>query len=255
MITIKNSEEIKIMREGGRLLAKIVRELENKIMAGIETREIDREAKKLIISYGAEPAFLGYDGFPATICASVNQVVVHGIPSGYQLRKGDLFSLDIGLIWRGYYTDMARTYIVGGSQAVSPEVLRLVKVTRKSLKLGIKKLVPGNTIGDIGNTIQRYIEGQGFSVIRHLCGHGIGKDLHEDPEIPNFGKRHKGEKIKEGMVFCLEPMVSMGDWRLKQSNDGFGFEPVDESLTAHFEDMILIAKNGPEVLTRLPEEE
>ncbi len=251
MITIKTAEEIGKMRQAGKLLASIVKEMEEKITEGVETRELDRLAKSLILKYGGKPAFLGYNGFPSTICASVNEVVVHGVPSGYRLKSKDLFSLDIGLILNGYYADMARTYIIGGNKSVEPDVARMVKATKKSLKLGIKKMVPGNTVGDIGNTIQRYIEGQGFSVIRELCGHGIGKNLHEDPEIPNFGKRHKGEKIKEGMVFCLEPMVSMGSWKLKLSKDGYGYKTIDNSLTAHFEDMVLVGKNGPEVLTKI----
>jgi len=250
MITIKTDEEIKTMEQGGRLLAKIVKELEKMIKPGVTTKEIDRAAEALILKYNASPAFKGYGGFPSTICASVNSVVVHGVPSDYKLKEGDIFSLDIGLKLNGFFADMARTFLIGNKEDFYNE-RRLIKVTKKALKLGIKKLRPGNTIGDIGNTIQRYVESQGLNVIRDLCGHGIGRDLHEDPNILNYGKRHKGEKIKKGMVFCLEPMVTIGDWHLKNSSDGFGYETKDGSLSAHFEDMIAVTDKGPKILTSL----
>ena len=246
MIKIKSDQEIEIMRQGGRMLANVMEELKKKAAVGVTTEEINRLAESLIFDYGAKPAFKGYGGFPATICTSVNEEVVHGIPSDYKLKKGDLLTLDIGLIYKGYYADMAQTVYIEGTD---PEVMRLIRVTKKSLKLGTKKAKEGNTFGDIGNTIQRYVESQGFGVVRDLCGHGIGKDLHEDPQILNYGQRHKGPKIKKGMVFCLEPMVTMGDWHIKQGKDGFSFITVDGSLSAHFEHMVAVTDKGPEILS------
>ncbi|MCK4781967.1 type I methionyl aminopeptidase [Candidatus Parcubacteria bacterium] len=248
MITIKSEEEIKIMAQGGRILAEIMKELQKMVEPGITTKEINMAAESHIFKCGVKPAFKGYDGFPAALCASVNQVIVHGAPNAYELKNGDIFSLDLGIKYKGYYADMAVTVPVGG---VEPEILRLIQVTRKALKRGIKKMRPGVTIGDIGNTIQRHIESQGFGIVRDLCGHGIGKKLHEDPQIPNYGQRHKGEKVKEGMVFCLEPMVTVGSWQIKKSKDGFGWETRDGSLSAHFEHMIAVTKDGSKVLTKI----
>jgi len=214
MINIKTPEEIKIMTEGGKMLAKIMKELKEKVEPGIATEELNRVAETLILKYGGKPNFKGYNGFPAALCTSVNEVIVHSVPSQYKLKEGDILSLDLGLVYKGFHTDMAITVPVG---KISPEAQRLVRVGKKSLKRGIKKVRPGNTFGDIGNTIQRYIEGQGFGVVRDLCGHGIGKELHESPKIPNYGKRKTGQEIKEGMVFCIEPMVTIGDWRLEKA--------------------------------------
>jgi len=249
MITIKSPEEIEILREGGEILASITEKLSKMVKPGITTKELNMAAESHIFKFGAKPAFKGYEGFPATLCTSVNEEIVHAVPSARILKEGDILSLDLGILYKGFYTDMAITIPVD-ERKVSPEALRLIRVTKKSLKLGIKKARAGNTFGDIGNTIQRYVEGRGFSVVRELCGHGIGKKLHEDPQIPNYGKRRSGEEIKEGMVFCLEPMVTMGDWRLKRTKDGFGYQTVDGSLSAHFEHTIAVTKKGAEVLTR-----
>lgn len=248
MITIKSKEEIKIMRGGARLLARIMRKLERIAQPGIETKKLDELAKELILKFKAKPSFLNFEGYPAVLCTSINEEIVHALPSERKLKEGDILSLDLGLCWRGYHADMATTLPIG---KISPEKRRLIKVTKKALKRGIKKAKVGNTIGDIGNTIQRYVEGQGFNVIRELCGHGIGKDLHEDPKILNFGKRHKGKKIKEGMVFCIEPMVTVGDFKIKKSKDGYGWETADGSLSCHFEHTIAVTKNGTEVLTEV----
>mgnify|MGYP001580625444 CR=1 FL=1 len=202
MILLKTEEEILIMKEGGRILARVLKELEKQVKPGITTLELDRAVEALILSQGAKPAFKGYDGFPYSLCASVNENIVHGCPSEYILKKGDIISLDLGVLYKGYNSDMAITVAVG---KVSFEAKRLIDVAKKSLRLGIKKAKIGNTIGDIGNTIQRFVESQGYAVIRELCGHGIGKTLHEDPKIPNFGKRGSGEKLVEGMVICIEP--------------------------------------------------
>ena len=247
-VTIKTPEEIKIMREGGRILAQVLQKIGEMAKPGVTTLELDRAAEALILSYGAKPAFKNYEAFPYSLCASVNEVVVHGYPSNYILKNGDIIGLDLGVLYKGFYSDMAITVPVG---EVSFEAKRLINVAKKSLRLGIKKAKVGNTIGDIGNTVQRFVEDQGFGVIRDLCGHGIGKDLHEDPRIPNFGKRGSGEKIVEGMVICIEPMISMGDYNLKKAEDGYGYATKDNSLSAHFEHAIAITRKGAKILTEI----
>jgi len=248
MITIKSPEEIRIMAEGGKILAKIIKELEEKAKPGITTRELDKVAEDLVLKSGGKCSFKGYDGFPACLCTSINEEIVHAIPSDRILKEGDIVSLDLGVLYKGFHTDMAITVPVG---KVSSDVLRLIRITKKSLKRGIKKMRPGNTIGDIGNTIQRYIESQGFNVVRELCGHGIGREIHEDPQILNYGKRKAGPVAKEGMVLCVEPMVTIGDWKLKKSKDGHGWETTDGSLSAHFEHTIAVTKEGCKILTEL----
>ncbi|MEK7510465.1 MAG: type I methionyl aminopeptidase [Patescibacteria group bacterium] len=249
MISLKTPQEIEIMREGGRRLAQIMRELQVQVQPGISTDELDKYAESQILKARAKPAFKNYQGFPRTLCTSINEEVVHAVPSKERvLQDGDIITLDIGLIWEGYYLDMARTAPVG---QISLEAARLIRITKKALRLGIKKARPGNTSGDIGNTIQRFIESQGYNVVRDLCGHGIGKQLHEEPQILNFGKRHEGSELAEGMVICIEPMVTMGDWKLRKTQDGFGFATADGSLSCHFEDTIAITPLGPNVLTTL----
>jgi methionyl aminopeptidase len=248
MITIKTPEEIKLMRESGKILATVLKEVAKQVKPGVTTLELDRAAEALILSMGGKPGFKGYDGFPYSLCASVNENIVHGLPSKYVLKEGDIIGLDLGVIYKGYNSDMAVTVPVG---EVSYEAKRLINVAKKSLRLGIKKTKIGNTIGDIGNTIQRFVEDQGFGVIRDLCGHGIGKNLHEDPKVPNFGKRAGGEKLVEGMVICIEPMISAGDYNLKKSADGYGYATADDSLATHFEHTIAITKKGPVILTEI----
>jgi len=248
MITIKSKEEIEIMRKNGKVLGQIMKEIEKRAKPGITTKELDRVAETLILKYKAKPSFKGYEGFPATLCTSINEELVHCVPSKRKLKEGDIISLDIGMKYKGFHSDMAFTLPVG---KVAPEVQRLIRVTKKALKRGIKKARKGNTFGDIGNTIQRYVEDQGFNVVRDLCGHGVGKELHEEPKILNYGKRRTGPEIKEGMVFCLEPMVTMGDWKIKKTKDSFGYETTDGSLSAHFEHTIAITKNGCQILTEL----
>jgi len=248
MIIIKTPEEIKIMAESGKILATVLKEIEKMVKPGISTLELDRAAESLILKYGAKPAFKGYDNFPYSLCASVNDVIVHGFPSERILKEGDVIGLDLGVLHKGFNTDMAVTVSVGD---VSFETKRLLSVAKKALKMGIKKVKPGNTIGDIGNTIQRYVEDQGFGVVRDLCGHGIGKEIHEDPRIPNFGVRHKGEVLEEGMVICLEPMITIGDWHLRTAKDGYGYATKDGSLGAHFEHTMAVTKDGVRVLTEI----
>jgi len=246
MISIKTQEEIRIMKEGGKILATVMKELEKRVKPGITTKELDRVAETLILKSGAKPSFKGYQGFPATLCTSINEEIVHALPSNRVLKEGDIISLDQGVFYKGYHADMAVTLAVG---QVSPEAQRLIRVTEKALRLGIKKIKPGTTFGDIGQTIQSYVESQGFNVVRDLCGHGIGKELHEEPQILNYGKKETGPKIKEGMVFCLEPMVTAGDWKIKKAKDGYGYETADGNLSAHFEHTIALTKDGVKVLT------
>ncbi|MFH1820375.1 MAG: type I methionyl aminopeptidase [Candidatus Nealsonbacteria bacterium] len=248
MITIKSKEEIKIMAEGGQILASVMKELEKKAKPGVSTQELNRAAEALILKSGGKCSFKGYDGFPACLCTSVNNELVHVAPSIRILKEGDIISLDLGVFYKGFHTDMAVTVAVGN---ISLEAKRLIRTTKKALKRGLKKIHPGNTFGDIGNTVQRYIEGQGFSVVRDLCGHGIGKEVHEDPKILNYGKRRSGPEIKEGMVICLEPMVNMGDFKIKKTEDGMGYETADGSLSAHFEHTIVVTKLGCRLLTEL----
>ena len=248
MIEIKTAEEIETMSEGGKILAKIMKELEGKVGPGIKTLELNRLAESLVLKFGGKPSFKGYDGYPATLCTSINEEIVHTVPSGRILKEGDMLSLDLGILYQGFHTDMAITVPVG---RIDLESVRLIRVTKKALKRGIKKVRPGNTFGDIGNTIQRYVEGQGFNIVRDLCGHGIGRELHQEPKILNYGKRKTGDKITQGMVFCLEPMVAMGDWKIKKAKDGFGYQTADGSLSAHFEHTIVATSNGCKVLTEL----
>jgi len=259
MIEIKTPQEIEIMAEGGRILAKIMNELKKDVRPGITTMELEKLAESLILKAGGKCSFKGYKSkngetqreYPFCLCTSVNEEIVHVPPSNRVLKEGDVLKIDIGMFYKGFHTDMAITIPVG---KVSFEAQRLIRATKKALKLAIKKVRPGNTFGDIGNTIQRYVESQGFNVVRELCGHGIGRELHEEPKILNYGKRKSGEKIKEGMVFCIEPMVTAGDWHLKRTKDGFGYQTVDGSLTAHFEHTIAVTKNGCKVLTNLNKE-
>jgi len=248
MVSIKTLEEIQIMAEGGKILAGIMKELEKKVKPGITTEDLNRLAENLILKSGGKCSFKGYEDYPACLCTSINEEIVHSVPSARQLKDGDIISLDLGIFYQGFHTDMAITVPVG---KILPETQRLIRVTKKALKRGIKKTRPGNTIGDIGNTIQRYVEGQGFNVVRELCGHGIGKEIHEDPKILDYGKRHSGLEIKEGMVLCLEPMVTVGDWKLKKSADGFGYQTQDGSLSCHFEHTMVVTKNGAKILTMI----
>lgn len=254
MSIIKTKEEIALMRKSGRIAAEILAKVQEAAGPGVTTKELDELAEKIIVSRGAKPAFRGQpsgkngEPYPAVLCASVNSVVVHGLPSDYKLQNGDVLGLDFGVSYEGWYSDLAVTMPVG---EVSGEARRLIDVTKRALRQGLKKVHPGNTTGDIGNTIQRWVESHGYEVVRDLCGHGIGRELHEEPQIPNFGKRHRGEILKEGMVIAIEPMVTAGSWELIHSADIHGFETKDHSLSAHFEHTVAVTKDGCEVLTRL----
>ncbi len=248
MIQIKTPEEIKIMAEGGKILAQIMKELEKNVRPGIATKELDRLAESLIFKFGGKCSFKGYDGFPSCLCVSVNEQIVHGVPSEKILKEGDIIGLDLGVFFKGFHNDMAITVSVG---KVDAETQKLIETTKKALEMGIEKVKPKNRIGDISEAVQNFVERQGFNVVRELCGHGIGKEIHEDPKILDYGKAGTGPEIKEGMVLCIEPMVTVGNWRLKKSADGFGFETADGSLSCHFEHTIAVTKNGCQVLTEI----
>jgi len=248
MIPIKSPKDLEIMAEGSGILAQVMKELTERVAPGITTEELDRLAESLILDFGGKPSFKGYEGYPAALCASVNEQIVHAVPSGRKLQEGDILSLDLGVFYRGFHADMAVTVPVG---EINPEARRLIRATKKALKRGIKKSRPGNTFGDVSNTIERHIKSQGFGVIRELCGHGIGRELHQEPQILNYGKRGEGPKIKPRMCFCLEPMLSAGDWRIKKSEDGYGYETEDGSLSAHFEHTLAVTEEKCLVLTRI----
>ena len=245
-IILKNKKEIAIMREGGKVLAEIFEILEKKVRAGIQTKELEKIALKLISQKNAKPSFLGYQGFPSCLCTSINEEIVHCLPSQRVLKEGDLLKLDLGIVWKGFHLDKAVTLPVG---KVSFLAQKLIKATKKCLKEAIKKIKVGVSLGDIGWTIENCAKKEKFNVIRSLGGHGIGRSLHEPPFFPNFGRRGEGLKLKEGMVFCLEPMLSSGDFRLEKTEDGFGYRTIDRSLTAHFEETIALIKNKATVLT------
>jgi len=248
MIKIKTPEEIKIMTEAGKILAEILEKIKDKALPGTSTEELERLARSFVLSYKVECSFKGYMNYPTCLCTSINEEIVHAVPSKRILKEGDILSIDFGVKYKGFHSDMAVTVSIG---EVSPELKRLIKVTKKSLKRGIRNVRPGNTVGDIGNAIQRYVDDQGLGLVRDLCGHGIGRELHEDPQILNYGKRHSGEELKEGMVICIEPMVTLGDWKIKKGPDGFAFVTKDNSFSAHFEHMMAITSNGCRVLTEI----
>lgn len=243
---IKNDTEIRFMREAGKRLAEVLRELEAYIKPGLSTYEIGEKGDFLIRKLGGEPSFLNYNGFPASICVSVNDQIVHGVPEkDHFLDEGDIVSLDAGLIYEGFHADAARTVPVG---KILPELEELIKVTKESFFAGIKKAVPGNHINDISTEIQKYVEEHGFSVVRELAGHGIGENLHEEPTIFNFRQKRTGLKIEKNMTFAIEPMVNMGEPDVEWGEDGTVYT-ADYSFSAHYENTILITDGEPEILT------
>ncbi len=246
MILLKTDEEIELIRKSNELVTLTLGEIAKFIEPGVTTLKLDSIAKDFILSNNAKPAFLGYNGFPNTLCTSVNDVVVHGIPSNYSLKDGDIVSVDCGVLMNGYIGDSAYTFTVG---EVSSDVLNLLKVTKESLFQGISFAIEGNRIGDIGNVIQTYVESFGYSVVREMVGHGIGKDLHESPEVPNYGRKGCGVKLQTGMVICIEPMINIGKKQIKQEKDGWTIKTIDKSFSAHFELPVAIRKNKPELLT------
>ena len=247
MITIKNSAQISKMREAGALLHEVLTQLRGKIQPGVTTYELNQYAEKLIRSFGATPSFLNYQGFPASICASVDSQVVHGIPSKKTvLKEGQIISVDCGLILDGWQSDSAFTVGVG---LITPEKQKLIDVTEESFFKGIRKAVAGNHLGDIGHAVQSYAESFGYGVVRELVGHGVGRKMHEDPEVPNFGARGRGPLLKEGMVICIEPMINMGTKAVVFERDGWTVRTRDRKPAAHFEFAVAIRRDGPDVLT------
>jgi methionyl aminopeptidase len=246
-INIKTPEELKVLREAGKILSSIVQELQRSLKSGITTIEVDRQAEKLIASHQVKPAFKGYRGFPGSICISINEEVVHGIPGKKQIHDGDIVSLDVGIIHQGFYSDTAITVPVGN---VTGDLKNLLNVTSQSLFKGIEKARPGNHLSDISHAIQTFVEANHFSVVREFVGHGIGRNLHEDPEIPNFGAPRNGPILKAGMVLAIEPMVNMGSWQTRILNDEWTVVTEDGKPSAHFEHTIAITSGEAEVLTR-----
>ncbi len=265
MIKIKTEREIELMRQGGKILAFVLGKVAQAVKPGVTTQSLNDLAEKLIAQSGAAPAFLGHDGYPASLCTSVNEEIVHAIPSNRVLREGDILGLDLGILWppekcgacplsrgcggqRGLNTDMAITVPVG---RVSPEAQKLIDVAAGALNAAVAKIKPGRKLSEISKEIQRYVEKSGLTVIRELIGHGIGYDLHEEPDIPNYHADWlKDAVLKEGMVLALEPMVSSGGWKIKKSKDKHGYETADKSLSAHFEHTVAVTDRGAEILTR-----
>ncbi|MBI2215930.1 MAG: type I methionyl aminopeptidase [Candidatus Rokubacteria bacterium] len=248
MIVLKSPREIALMRQGGDILADVIEHLRAVVRAGMSTKEIDEEVESFIKRRGAKPAFKGYRGFPATVCVSINDEIVHGIPSSHRrLQEGEIVGLDLGCIVGGYYADCAFTLAIGD---VPSGVQKLLDVTRESLELAIDECRPGRRLSDVSHAVQRHVEAHGFSVVRAFVGHGIGRALHEDPQIPNFGEPGRGPQLKPGMVLAIEPMVTMGTWEVKILDDGWTAVTRDGSLSAHFEHTIAVTEQGPDVLTR-----
>ncbi len=252
MIIIKSKREIELMREANRIAGGVIRVIGEYVKPGISTLELDKIAEKYIISEGAIPAFKGYKlhdaqkGFPGSICASVNDEVVHGIPGSRILKEGDILSVDVGTLKNGFYGDTAYTFPVG---KISSLAEKLLKVTREALYIGIGQAKPRNRVGDISYAIQSYVEKNGFSVVREYVGHGIGRSLHEDPQVPNYGRKGVGPLLKENMTIAIEPMVNVGTYEVKVKPNGWTVATKDGSLSAHFEHTILIGSDGPEILS------
>ena len=252
MIIYKSEEEIRSIKKSNQIVAKILSELKQMIKPGVQTRDLDAYAERRAIEMGSIPAFKGYHGFPASLCTSINEEIVHGIPSSRTLREGDIISLDFGVVFEGHYGDAAVTCPVG---EITPRAKKLIDTAKEAFFKGIVQVKVGKRISDISHAIQNYVESQGFSVIRTFCGHGIGFSLHEEPQIPNFGKPGCGPKIKPGMVMALEPMIAIGDWNVEILADNWTAVTSDRSLSAHYEHTLAVTQNECEVLSQLSDEE
>lgn len=248
MISIKSPREIELMRIAGRIVAETHELLKEAIKPGITTLELDAIAEAYIKKCGAIPAFKDYNGFPSSICSSINEQVVHGIPGPIALKDGDIIGIDIGAVYDGYFGDAARSYGIGN---IDRETERLLRVTEESFFKGIENALPGNRLSDISHSIQKYVESNGFSVVRDFVGHGIGKNMHEDPQIPNYGLPHKGPRLVAGMTLAIEPMVNQGKYAVKVLKDGWTVVTVDGKPSAHYENTIVITNDKPEILTLL----
>ena len=247
MIPIKSEQDLEMLRAAGSILAGIIRELRQSVKPGITTAEIDKLAQTLMESRNVIPAFKGYKGYPACVCTSVNEEIVHGIPSDRRLKEGDILSLDVGIDHNGYFSDSAVTLPIG---RISAKAKKLIDVTRDALNEGIKKAKPGNNLSDVSCAVQVFVESHGFSVVREFVGHGIGKSLHEEPEIPNYGLPGKGPVLKKGMVLAIEPMVNAGAWRCRILENQWTAVTQDGELSAHFEHTVALTDKGAEILTR-----
>lgn len=246
MIIIKTDAQIEIMRRAGKIAAETIEMIEKKIVPGITTAEVDRVAEDYILSHDAIPAFKGYRGFPATTCISIDDEVVHGIPGKRVLVEGQVVSVDLGTIIDGYYGDCAATFPVG---EISAEKKRLLEITRRSLEIGIAQVKAGHKLGQVSAAIQKCVEDEGFSVVREMVGHGVGRNLHEDPQVPHFGPADAGPVLKKGMVLAIEPMVNVGDYRVNQKADGWTIVTADGSTSAHFEHTVAVTEDGADILT------
>ena len=246
MIYLKTEEEINLIKESAQVLGKAHAEVAQWVKPGITTKKLDIIAEDYIRSYGGIPSFKGFNNFPASLCMSVNEVVVHGIPGNYELKDGDIVSIDCGVKLNGFHSDSAYTYPVG---EVSKEVMDLLSATKMSLYKGIEQAVDGLRIGDIGFAVQHYCEERGYTVVRELVGHGVGRELHESPEVPNYGKRGKGLRLKEGMVLAIEPMINLGTKSVMQEKDGWTIRTTDRKYSAHFEHTVVVRKGKAEILT------
>jgi methionyl aminopeptidase len=247
VIVLKSARELALMRRGGHLLADVMDRLRTFIEPGMSTQEIDEDVENFLRRHGAAPAFKGYRGFPATVCISINDEIVHGIPSPHRwVKEGDIVGLDLGCIVGGYYADCAFTLAIG---EIPPPVQELLEVTRESLHRAVAACWPGRRLSDVSHAVQRHVEAHGFSVVRAFVGHGIGRQLHEDPQVPNFGEPGRGPQLKPGMVLAIEPMVTMGSWEVRILEDRWTAVTADGSLSAHFEHTIAVTERGPEVLT------
>jgi methionyl aminopeptidase len=246
MVFYKTDQEIELIRQSGDLLGRTHAEVAKLIKPGVKTSELDKVAYDFIVNHGGAPSFKGYNGFPYSLCISVNENVVHGMPGDYKLKEGDIVSIDCGVLLNGFHSDSAYTYSVGN---VSDEIQKLLSATKDSLYKGIEQAVSGNRIGDIGSAVQQHVEAVGFSVVRELVGHGIGRDLHEGPEVPNYGKRGKGVKLAEGMVLAIEPMVNAGKKNVIQEADGWTIRTADRRFSAHFEHTVAVKKGKADILT------
>jgi methionyl aminopeptidase len=248
MIILKSNKEIESMREAGKIVAYTHEVLQHHIKPGITTKELDEIAEREIQKHNAIPAFKDYNGFPASICASINEEVVHGIPGLKTLKDGDIISIDIGAVYHGYYGDAAKTHPVGKT---SEEALNLIAVTKQSFYEGLNFCREGNRLSDISHAVQQYAESHGFSVVRDFVGHGIGQNMHEDPQIPNFGKPDKGPRLAKGMVLAIEPMINMGTHRVKTLQDNWTVITLDKKISAHYEHTVAITEDEPIILTKL----
>lgn len=247
-MNLKTKEEIQIMQEGGKILSAILRKLSETARPGMITYELEELARSLVASHKVKSSFLGFDGYPCALCVSINEEIVHGVPSDREIMEGDLIKIDMGVLHKGFHTDSATTVLMpGGNDSDVKE--RLINVTKEALRVGISKATVGNTLGDLGYAIQKYVEDRGFNVVRDLVGHGIGRELHEDPQVPNYGKPGMGPKLVAGMVIAIEPMVVTGSWKIADGDDGFAYKTKDLSLSAHFEHTVAITEEGPLTIT------